>query len=118
MLRRQMLPTMNTTIEGKCQIAPFQHLKARCAFKLAELVETHRIWEECFEPQIAINEAELDEREAMSIGGKVVVKFGAANGSSGRGLTTDEAEQVVQRGSKDRMVSLDWTMPAALIASA
>ncbi|WP_142249761.1 terminase family protein [Bradyrhizobium sp. UNPF46] len=43
MLRRQMLPTPNLTIEGKRQIAAFQHLKAQCAFKLAELVETHRL---------------------------------------------------------------------------
>jgi hypothetical protein len=42
-LRRQMLPSANLTIEGKRQVAPFQHLKAQCAFKLAELVETHRI---------------------------------------------------------------------------
>lgn len=39
MLRRQMLPQANLTVEGKRQIAPFQHLKAQCAFKLAELVE-------------------------------------------------------------------------------
>jgi hypothetical protein len=43
MLRRQMLPSANLTVEGKQQIAAFQHLKAQCAFKLAELVETHRI---------------------------------------------------------------------------
>lgn len=43
MLRRQMLPQANLTIEGKQQIAAFQHLKAQCAFKLAELVETHRL---------------------------------------------------------------------------
>jgi phage terminase large subunit len=43
MLRRQMLPTANINVEGKRQVAAFQHLKAQCAFKLAELVETHRI---------------------------------------------------------------------------
>lgn len=43
MIRRQMLPTANFSIEGKQQIAAFQHLKAQCAFKLAELVETHRL---------------------------------------------------------------------------
>lgn len=43
MIRRQMLPTANLSIEGKQQIAAFQHLKAQCAFKLAELVETHRL---------------------------------------------------------------------------
>ncbi len=30
-------------VEGKQALAPFQHLKAQCAFKLAELVETHKI---------------------------------------------------------------------------
>jgi putative transposase len=43
MLRRQMLPLANLIIEGKRQIAAFQNLKAQCAFKLAELVETHKI---------------------------------------------------------------------------
>lgn len=43
MLRKQMLPSANLDVEGKRQIAPFQHLKAQCAFKLAELVETHRL---------------------------------------------------------------------------
>jgi hypothetical protein len=43
MIRRQMLPTAALDLEGKRQIAPFQHLKAQCAFKLAELVETHKI---------------------------------------------------------------------------
>jgi hypothetical protein len=33
-------------------------------------------------------------------------------------LLTDEAEKVIQRGPKDRMVSLVGTRPAALIASA
>ena len=43
MIRKQMLPTASLTIEGKQPIAAFQHLKAQCAFKLAELVETHRM---------------------------------------------------------------------------
>lgn len=43
MIRRQMLPSANINVEGRQQIAAFQHLKAQCAFKLAELVETHRI---------------------------------------------------------------------------
>jgi hypothetical protein len=33
----------NLTIEGKRMVVNFQNLKAQCAFKLAELVETHRI---------------------------------------------------------------------------
>lgn len=32
------------------------------------------VWEEVFEPQIAINEAMLDEREALNLAGKVVIK--------------------------------------------
>jgi hypothetical protein len=32
------------------------------------------VWEEVFETQIATNEAVIDEREALSIGGKVVIK--------------------------------------------
>ena len=43
MIRRQMLPSPQVDIEGHRQIMPFQHLKAQCAFKLAELVETHKI---------------------------------------------------------------------------
>lgn len=43
MIRRQMLPLASMTVEGRQHIAPFQHLKAQCAFKLAELVETHRM---------------------------------------------------------------------------
>ena len=43
MLRRQMLPVANLTLDGKRQVANFQNLKAQCGFKLAELVETHRI---------------------------------------------------------------------------
>jgi len=35
--------------------------------------------EECFRTTDAINEAELDEREAMSIAGKVVVKTNKKN---------------------------------------
>jgi hypothetical protein len=42
-IRRQVLPITHMTIEGKRQVAAFQHLKAQCAFKLAELVETHKI---------------------------------------------------------------------------
>jgi hypothetical protein len=42
-LRRQMLPTPNLTIDGKRQLSSFQNLKTQCAFKLAELVETHRM---------------------------------------------------------------------------
>lgn len=43
MIRRQMLPKAALDLEGKQAVAPFQNLKAQCGFKLAELVETHRI---------------------------------------------------------------------------
>jgi phage terminase large subunit len=42
-IRRQVLPIHHMNIEGTRQVAAFQHLKAQCAFKLAELVETHKI---------------------------------------------------------------------------
>ena len=42
-LRRQMLPTPNLTLDGKCQLSAFQNLKTQCSFKLAELVENHRM---------------------------------------------------------------------------
>jgi hypothetical protein len=37
------------------------------------------VWEECFEPQIATNENVLDEREAMSLAGKVFIKTNKKN---------------------------------------
>jgi hypothetical protein len=42
-LRRQLLPSASLEKEGVSRALPFQHLKAQCAFKLAELVERHRI---------------------------------------------------------------------------
>jgi hypothetical protein len=42
-LRRQMLPTPNLTLDGKRQLSAFQNLKTQCSFKLAELVENHRM---------------------------------------------------------------------------
>jgi hypothetical protein len=38
-----MLPSAHLTIEGTRKLANFQNLKAQCGFKLAELVETHKI---------------------------------------------------------------------------
>jgi hypothetical protein len=42
-LQRQILPAAALTIDGKRQVSNVQNLKAQCAFKLAELVETHRL---------------------------------------------------------------------------
>jgi hypothetical protein len=48
------------------------------------------VWEECFEPQIATNENVLDEREAMSLGGKVVIKTNKKNLPTGQALMNGE----------------------------
>jgi hypothetical protein len=48
------------------------------------------VWEECFEPQIATNENVLDEREAMSLGGKVVIKTNKKNLPTGMALMNGE----------------------------
>lgn len=43
MLRRQAVIGISKDIEGGARFLPFQHLKAQCAFKLAEIVETHKL---------------------------------------------------------------------------
>jgi hypothetical protein len=48
------------------------------------------VWEECFEAQIATNENVLDEREAMSLGGKVVIKSNKKNLPTGMALMNGE----------------------------
>ena len=48
------------------------------------------VWEEVFEPQIATNENVLDEREAMSLGGKVVITTNKKNVASGMALVNGE----------------------------
>lgn len=48
------------------------------------------VWEEVFEPQIATNENVLDEREAMSLGGKVVIKTNKKNLPTGQALMNGE----------------------------
>lgn len=81
MLRRQMLPSANLDVEGKRQIAPFQHLKAQCAFKLAELVETHRIaikpaadQDEITEDFSQIKQKDFDKDGKLKIVGKDEVR--------------------------------------------
>jgi len=48
------------------------------------------VWEEVFETQIATNENVIDEREAMSIAGKVVIKTNRKNSPSGLSLRHGE----------------------------
>lgn len=48
------------------------------------------VWEECFEPQIATNENVLDEREAMSLGGKVIITTNKKNVPSAMSLVNGE----------------------------
>ena len=38
-----MLPTVSLTLDGKRLVSNIQNLKAQCAFKLAEMVETHKL---------------------------------------------------------------------------
>lgn len=81
MLRRQMLPQANLTVEGTRQVANFQNLKAQCAFKLAELVETHRIaakpggdQDEIMEDLAQIKQKDMDKDGKLKIVGKDEVK--------------------------------------------
>lgn len=48
------------------------------------------VWEEVFEAQMATNEAMLDERDAMSIDGKVVIKTNKKNAPSAMELKNGE----------------------------
>jgi hypothetical protein len=81
MIRRQMLPSAALTIDGNRQIANFQNLKAQCAFKLAELVETHRIaakpggdQDEIMEEFAQIKQKDMDKDGKLKIVGKDEVK--------------------------------------------
>ena len=68
---------MSTDLEGKRQVANFQNLKAQCAFKLAELVETHRIaaksagdQDEIIEDLGQIKQKDMDKDGKLKIVGK------------------------------------------------
>ena len=81
MLRRQMLPSAHLTIEGTRQIANFQNLKAQCAFKLAELVESHRIaaqtagdQDEIMEDLAQIKQKDMEKDGRLKIVGKDEVR--------------------------------------------
>lgn len=76
-----MLPQANLTVEGTRQIANFQNLKAQCAFKLAELVETHRIaaktggdQDEIMEDLAQIKQKDMDKDGKLKIVGKDEVR--------------------------------------------
>jgi phage terminase large subunit len=80
-LRRQMLPTPNLTLDGKRQLSAFQNLKTQCAFKLAELVENHRMaivpggdQDEITEEFSQIKQKDMDKDGKLKIVGKDEVK--------------------------------------------
>jgi hypothetical protein len=80
-LRRQMLPTSVITIDGKRQLSSFQNLKTQRAFKLAELVETHRMaivpggdQDEITEEFSQIKLKDMDKDGKLKIVGKDEVK--------------------------------------------
>jgi hypothetical protein len=76
-----MLPAPNLTIDGKRQLSAFQNLKTQCAFKLAELVETHRMaivpggdQDEITEEFGQIKQRDMDKDGKLKIVGKDQVK--------------------------------------------
>ena len=75
MLRRQMLPSGQPHRGGKRLIANFQNLKAQCAFKLAELVETHRIAAETSgdQDEIIENVGQIKQKKDMDKDGKLKI---------------------------------------------
>jgi hypothetical protein len=80
-LRRQMLPSAHITIDGKRQVSNFQNLKAQCAFKLAEVVETHRLaivpggdQDEITEEFSQIKQRDMDKDGKLKIVGKDEVR--------------------------------------------
>jgi len=80
-LRRQMLPAANLTVEGTRNVVAFQNLKTQCAFKLAEMVETHRIaakpggdQDEIMEDLSQIRQRDMDKDGKLKIVPKDEVK--------------------------------------------
>jgi hypothetical protein len=76
-----MLPTTNLTIDGKHQLSAFQNLKTQCAFKQAELVETHRMTivpsgdqDEITEEFSQIKQRDMDKDGKLKIVGKDEVR--------------------------------------------
>jgi phage terminase large subunit len=76
-IRRQMLPPTHLTVDGRQMAANFMNLKAQCAFKLAELVETHKLAAKPGADQDEIMEelAQIKQRDADKEGKlKIVTK--------------------------------------------
>jgi phage terminase large subunit len=76
-----MLPTPNLTLDGKRQFSSFQNLKTQCAFKLAELVENHRMaivsgedQDEITEEFSQIKQRDMDKDGKLRIVGKDEVR--------------------------------------------
>jgi phage terminase large subunit len=76
-IRRQMLPPTHLTVDGRQMAANFMNLKAQCAFKLAELIETHKLAAKPGGDQDEIMEelAQIKQRDADKEGKlKIVTK--------------------------------------------
>jgi phage terminase large subunit len=80
-LRRQLLPSVNLTVDGNRHVSSFQNLKTQCAFKLAELVETHKLaivpsgdQDEIMEEFAQIKQKDMEKDGKLKIVGKDEVR--------------------------------------------
>jgi len=80
-LRRQVMPSVHLTVDGKRHVSNFQNLKTQCAFKLAELVENHRLaivpsgdQDEIMEEFAQIKQRDMDKDGKLKIVGKDEVR--------------------------------------------
>jgi hypothetical protein len=69
------------------------------------------VWEEVFEPQISTNENVIDEREAMSLGGKVVIKTNKKNLPTGAALVNGEVIELEADEFLDTISLAPQTLP-------
>lgn len=69
------------------------------------------VWEEVFEPQIATNENVLDEREAMSLGGKTFIKTNKKNLPTGAALVNGEVIELEDGEFFDAVSLAPKTLP-------
>jgi hypothetical protein len=69
------------------------------------------VWEEVFEPQIATNENVLDEREAMSLGGKTFIKTNKKNLPTGAALVNGEIIELDEGEFFDAVSLAPKTLP-------
>lgn len=77
MIRRQMLPIQHRTLDGQQMVANFLNLKTQCIFKLAEMVETHKIavkpsgdQDEIIEELSAMKQKDVDKDGKLKVVGK------------------------------------------------